>query len=233
MSPLRVVLGLAVVVQLIAGCDQPPAEKSPSAAVPAVPLVPPAPTVGGEPGNDVALHSAQVQTSPGGSASATQIDEVERTPAKSAGMTASLKTVAFLDANRVVVKLQDELKDTLLSVVDDATAEQAAARLPSQVDAWETAQKSATALFLTLSDSEKNAVLGLSADEIVAKTKPGDENMMQIMRRLARSPQRPILSASLTKFRDSFLSQHSIYAPRLARERMAKELGSIGSPLPE
>jgi len=148
-------------------------------------------------------------------------------------MSSSPKTVAFLEANRGVVKLQDGLRDTLIMVTDDESARQAAATLPAQIDAWETAQKAATAMFLTLSDSEKNAVLGLSADEMLAKGRPTGENMMQIMKRLASSPQRPILHDSLVKLRDVFLAQHSIYAPKRAREQMAKSLGPAGSPLPE
>gem|GEM_PF-6883144 len=215
---------LATVLVLMVGCDAsaPAPVTSNTAASPAVPPPPPVPT---PPPADVPAPLA----APGTSGE----DEVERMPSPSAGMSSSPKTVAFLEANRGVVKLQDGLRDTLIMVTDDESARQAAATLPAQIDAWETAQKAATAMFLTLSDSEKNAVLGLSADEMLAKGRPTGENMMQIMKRLASSPQRPILHDSLVKLRDVFLAQHSIYAPKRAREQMAKSLGPAGSPLPE
>ena len=209
----------------IFGCERPePAPVTSDAGSP--PMVPPSPPVS----PTEIPPPAEVPTA-GTTAGSGGADDVERMPSKSAGMTSSPKTVAFLEANRGVVKLQDDLRDLLLSVTDDESARQAAAKLPAQIEAWDTTQKSATAMFLTLSDSEKNGVMGLAADEIVAKGPPSGENMMQIMKRLAGSPQRPILNDSLTRLRDVFLSQHSIYAPRRAREKMAEELGAIGSPL--
>jgi hypothetical protein len=198
---------------LVMGCDQgtaPPGGVSQVGPSPPPPPPPPPPGVAGG-----AVDPA-----------------VPGTPVESGGAVGGVKSAAFLAANREVIGILQQMQALLTAAVDEATARDAAQKLPPLTRKWEGAQKGATALFLTLSKDEQSAVMAQAQQEMLAEGKPMKEDLLEAMQRLAASPERPIVEAALVDLRDTILAQHSIYATVVMRRRLAEKLGEAGSPLP-
>lgn len=149
-----------------------------------------------------------------------------------AAAASGLGSAAFLTANRQVLEATEAILTVLAAVNDEATARDAADKLPALTTRWETEQKAATALFLTLSADQQREAMALGQQEAAARSQSGRQDLIAAIQSLAASPQRPTVEPALVGLRDTLLSQHSIYAPVTFRKRLAEKLGDIGSPLP-
>jgi hypothetical protein len=217
MRHLMFAAALIVAVVLQAGCKPTPRAKAASAS-PARPATT---------ANASTPASAQPAVAPSTAA--------PTSPAKAKSVP-TLPKAAFFAADAEVKKIEQAMHDVLAAVIDDETARKAAEELPKLTRRWEPAQKQATLLYLALSEEEKNAALDELQQKGLEKLKRGEipkKPAAVLMIDLAKGPHRPILHDAIVQFRDTFLAQHSIYAPLLAREKMAEKMGAVGTPLPE
>jgi hypothetical protein len=151
------------------------------------------------------------------------------------GSTPAIAT--FLAANKATVAKLEELQATLASIRDDATARAAAEKLPQVTEQFIAQSKTATALMLTLPEQEKKQALQQLQLESIRKLREGGPPMradlIELCEGIAKGPQRAIMHDAIVAMRDEMLDQHSIYVPVTTREKIAKRLGTKGSPLPQ
>jgi hypothetical protein len=141
---------------------------------------------------------------------------------------------AFLTANERVQDLMADIMVTLDGVTDRASARQAASRLAELTPKWQSAAKVATAAYLALDDNEKDRILNSAAQaQMVQASKLQLTHTLDLIRQMKRAAEAGgrAIEQELTAFRDAFLTTRGIYSPVLAREKMAKALGPVGSPL--
>jgi len=120
-------------------------------------------------------------------------------PASGAGST------AFLAANRQVLETTESIRALLAAAKDDTSARNVAEKLPALTSRWETDQKAATALFLTLSADQQRQAMSQGQQEAVSRAQPGQEDLIASIQRIAASPQRTTVEPALVKFRDTLL----------------------------
>jgi hypothetical protein len=153
----------------------------------------------------------------------------------STGTSVGLAKQAFLAANDRVMALICDLIKALDGVTDEASAQAAAPRIAELTPQWQSAAKIGTAAYLALDDDEEVAIYKEAMQASYAKqgelelTHRG--NLLDQMRRIAKSPGGPAIERELVALRDAILETKGIYSPKLMRERMAEKLGGAGSPL--
>jgi hypothetical protein len=142
---------------------------------------------------------------------------------------------AFLAAHQHVTKITVEIVQTLDSVNDEATARAAAPKLAELTGQWKNAAESATAVFLTLSDEQRDAVF-MEASQASApfmanlQTTQNSDPTEQVQR-IAAAAYAGAIQRELIALRDAWLTTRGSYSPVLFRRKIEEKLGPVGSPI--
>jgi hypothetical protein len=226
MAIVRAVAVLTVVLLALPGCD-PATAPTPAAnsAPAATPLVPPPP-----PGSVPAPTPPPVNSAAAGTPTGTPSSQAPNVAPKLASASANIKDYFKLQSKQLSV--QKEVHGVLSSIVDDASANRAAAPLKAKGAEWEKASIAATQMLVTkLSTEEQNLVMELLIeDPVMVELRNGSDAVLKEMVRLARSPQRPIVEANLRQIRDGVFAEVD-WARGASSHAAQEQLGKRGTAL--